>query len=250
MNSEDMRLHVLGSSSAGNCYILQNEDEALVIEAGIDIREVKKALGFNLPKVSGAVISHRHGDHARYVGAFVRNGIPTLALEDVFSSRHIFANPFAVAVRPGKGYRAGGFRLTAFPVAHDVPCVGWLIRHDEMGKLLFVTDTVMLNYTFDGLTVVMVEANYADDIIDGRLMRGEITPAMRSRIIQSHMSLETAKRILSRNDLSGVDHIILIHLSDGNSDELRFVSEVREETGKIVVAADRGKVIDISKEPF
>ena len=250
MNSEDMRLHVLGSSSAGNCYILQNEDEALVIEAGIDIREVKKALGFNLPKVSGAVISHRHGDHARYVGAFVRNGIPTLALEDVFSSRHIFANPFAVAVRPGKGYRAGGFRLTAFPVAHDVPCVGWLIRHDEMGKLLFVTDTVMLNYTFDGLTVVMVEANYADDIIDGRLMRGEITPAMRSRIIQSHMSLETAKRILSRNDLSGVDHIILIHLSDGNSDERRFVREVRELTGKIVVAADRGEVIDISKEPF
>ena len=39
-----MELRVLGSSSSGNCYILDNGNEALIIEAGIRFIDVKKAL--------------------------------------------------------------------------------------------------------------------------------------------------------------------------------------------------------------
>ncbi len=39
-----MKLTVLNSNSKGNCYILQNEHEALVIECGVKFSEVKKAL--------------------------------------------------------------------------------------------------------------------------------------------------------------------------------------------------------------
>ena len=45
-----MELKVLGSSSSGNCYILDNGSEALIIEAGIRFMEVKKALDFNISK--------------------------------------------------------------------------------------------------------------------------------------------------------------------------------------------------------
>ncbi|MEB3374489.1 hypothetical protein SFC43_18645 [Bacteroides sp. CR5/BHMF/2] len=48
-----MKLIVLGSSSSGNCYILDNGTESLIIEAGIRFQEVKKALDFNLRKVVG-----------------------------------------------------------------------------------------------------------------------------------------------------------------------------------------------------
>ena len=37
-----MELRVLGSSSSGNCYILDNGNEALIIEAGIRFIDVKK----------------------------------------------------------------------------------------------------------------------------------------------------------------------------------------------------------------
>lgn len=40
-----MELRVLGSSSSGNCYILDNGNEALIIEAGIRFIDVKR-LGF------------------------------------------------------------------------------------------------------------------------------------------------------------------------------------------------------------
>jgi phosphoribosyl 1,2-cyclic phosphodiesterase len=240
-----MKLRILGSNSSGNSYILENDNEALLIEAGIDFRVVKKALGYNLRKVVGAVISHRHGDHAKFVASLVKSGIQTLALEDVFASHGIDGNPFSHSVIPNKSYKVGGFICTPFAVSHDVPCVGWLIKHDEFGKLLFVTDTMKLDYQFDGLTEIMIETNYADDILDGRLERDEINLQMYKRIINSHMSLSTAKYILKSNDLSQVDNIVLIHLSNGSSDEQRFVSEIKRLTGKQVTAADKGVEIEL-----
>lgn len=56
-----MILKVLGSSSTGNCYLLQSsEGETLIIECGINIREIKKALNFNIRNVAGVLISHEH----------------------------------------------------------------------------------------------------------------------------------------------------------------------------------------------
>ncbi|HCB45364.1 MAG TPA: MBL fold hydrolase, partial [Algoriphagus sp.] len=59
-----MKLIVLGSSSAGNCYILQdNQGNSLILEAGVRIKEIKKALDFDISGIQGCLISHRHGDH-------------------------------------------------------------------------------------------------------------------------------------------------------------------------------------------
>lgn len=55
-----MVLKCLGSSSAGNCYLLENNEECLVIEAGLPLKEVKKAVDFNVRKINGVVISHGH----------------------------------------------------------------------------------------------------------------------------------------------------------------------------------------------
>ena len=42
-----MELTVLASSSSGNGYILHNDNEALIIEAGVRFKEAQKALDFN-----------------------------------------------------------------------------------------------------------------------------------------------------------------------------------------------------------
>ena len=47
-----MRMTILGSSSKGNCYVLQNDSEAIIIEAGVKLSEVKKALGWNTDRKS------------------------------------------------------------------------------------------------------------------------------------------------------------------------------------------------------
>jgi ribonuclease BN (tRNA processing enzyme) len=51
-------------------------------------------------------------------------------------------------------------------------------------------------------------------------------------------------------DLSQVQNIILTHLSDQNSDEARFVDEVKAITGKQMDAAKAGLTIDLTLKPF
>ena len=72
-----MILKVLGSSSAGNCYLLDNGKEALVIECGMPFLEVQKAVGFGIKRIVGAIITHEHGDHARHIGKLHKYCIPT-----------------------------------------------------------------------------------------------------------------------------------------------------------------------------
>lgn len=240
-----MRLKVLGSNSRGNCYILDNGKEALVIEAGVDFRKVKQAIGFNVRRIVGCIMSHEHKDHAGRIRQVIANGIPTLALPSVYQT-HGCTPVLGAEIEDGKAYRMGNFVIDTFPVEHDVPCVGFLIKHPDIGKMLFLTDTMMCRYTFRGLTQIMIEANYADDILQKRIDSGDVNPAMRPRLMRSHMELETTKGILRANDLSAVENIILIHLSDGSSDEQRFLSEIRSLTGKVVYAADAGMDIDLS----
>lgn len=241
-----MTLKVLGSSSKGNCYIFDNGKEALIVEAGIRFNEVKKALGFNLSKVVGCLVTHRHGDHAGYIKQVVESGIKTLALDDVWEAKEI-SDSCAISITPGKKYRIGNFRILPFEACHDVPCVGYLIDHPDTGLILFLTDSFMCEYTFPGLNQIMVECNYSDSaltqaIIEGRTMRNQ-----RERLMTSHMELETCKGILLSNDLSKVENVVLLHLSANNADEEKFVSEIQRACGKMVYVANPGLTIEMSR---
>lgn len=56
-----MFLRVINSGSSGNGYILESENEALIIECGCKLIDIKKALNFNISKVVGCLVSHEHG---------------------------------------------------------------------------------------------------------------------------------------------------------------------------------------------
>jgi len=97
---------------------------------------------------------------------------------------------------------------------------------------------------------IIIEANYADDILEENILRGIEHPSKRERLLTSHMELEATKAVLMAQDLSGMKNIILTHLSDLNSDEGRFVDEIKAITGKPVYAAKAGISLDLTKSPF
>lgn len=241
-----MKLRVLGSSSNGNCYVLDNGGEALIIEAGVKFTEVKKALDFNLSKVVGCIISHQHGDHAKYIKAMVDCGFYTLALPEVWAAKQLFGQR-TIAIVPYKGYKLGNFKIVPFPACHDVPCVGYLIEHPACGRLLFLTDSCMCENTFKGLDNIMVECNYSHKSLVKAIKEGRTPLSQRERLLTSHMELGTCKEFLTANDLTNVANIVLLHLSENNSDEPYFVSEIERQTGKMVYAAYPGMVLDIDK---
>ena len=241
-----MKLSVLASSSKANCYLPHNESEALVIEAGVSLLQVKKALNFYLGLITGCVVTRWHRDHSKHIKQYADAGIDVLAPDDVFDARHHRYRP----IFPGKGYKLGGFRISPFEVHHDVPCNNYIIDHYAAGRILFLIDTCLCEYKFSNLSHIIIEANYADDILEENILRGIEHPSKRERLLTSHMELETTKAVLMAQDLSQVKNIILTHLSDQNSDEGRFVDEIKALTGKPVYAAKAGLTIELTQKPF
>lgn len=241
-----MELKVLGSSSSGNCYILDNGNEALIIESGIRFLDVKKALCFQLRKVVGCLITHQHNDHAKYIKSMADCGFYVLALPEVLEAKGVSGSRVK-ALELGKGYKFGNFRVAPFAACHDVPCVGYLIDHPETGRIMFLTDSYMCEYLFPGLNHVLIECNYSDRKLIESINAGHTLPSQRNRLLTSHMELETCKGILKANDLSNVSNIVLLHLSENNGDEPVFTSEIQKATGKVVYVAKPGLTIHLNK---
>ena len=105
----------------------------------------------------------------------------------------------------------------------------------------------LLPNAFRDLNNIIIEANYCPVIAKRKLSDMEF---LRNRIIKSHMSIDTCEDLLLANDLGKVNNIVLIHLSDSNSDENAFKLRIEKSTGKKVTVANNGLVINLNKTPF
>lgn len=240
-----MLLRVLGSGSSGNCYLLESSDEVLVVEAGLPFADVKEAIDYQTSKIVGVLSSHEHGDHRKYIDDYKNSGIPLLEGDTMVKYETWWK------FLEGK-YVFGKFVVYPFRVPHDVPCFGYQIEHQDIGKLIFVTDAEYCKYTFPEVNHIMVEANYAQDIIDENVNNGDIPKSLRDRIMKSHTSIETAKGIVKANKNPMLKNVVLLHLSGHNSDGERFRKEVKDIAGDYcnVTVARKGTEVDLSLVPF
>ena len=236
-----MKLKCLGSSSKGNCYILESDTEALVIEVGISLMEVKKALDFNISKVVGAIVSHVHKDHSRYVADYLKAGIDVYASDETQSALEIITSEYAKAIVPNQAYKIGGFTVQPFELIHDVPCLGFYIKHKDFGKLLFLTDTEYVPQNFSKLNanVIMVESNYSKDLMCRQAVKS-------NHVLTGHMSIDTTCEFLRQNDNPNLKNVVLLHLSDGSSDEAEFLRKAKESVSSAnVYVSDKGFEIEL-----
>lgn len=228
-----MQLKVLDSGSKGNSYILENEKEALVIEAGVPFKELIRHI--NPRKVVVCLVSHAHADHAGFEGQYAMRGI------------HIF-RPYTLE-NPPHTMRFGSFVIKPFKNHHNVPCYGFVINHEEMGQLVFATDTGYIEYTFKNTHHWLIECNYSEKRLDQQVESG-FNPYLADRIVKDHMSLETCKEFFSSNDLGKTRNIVLLHLSDGNSNAEQFKKEIQDLTKKDTYIAEKGLEVDLNLCPL
>jgi phosphoribosyl 1,2-cyclic phosphodiesterase len=136
-------------------------------------------------------------------------------------------------IKAKQQFRIGTWTVLPFDTQHDAAePLGFLLANQDGDKLLYATDTYYIRYKFHGLTHIMVECNYAADILKRNVEAGAVPKELKTRILKSHFSLENVKKFLQANDLGKVQEIWLLHLSDNNSQAERFKREVMELTGK------------------
>jgi len=242
-----MKLQVLGSSSSGNCYILGNDNECIIIEVGknIGMLKLKQALKFNVTKVKGVLISHQHDDHSG-MAKDCEKIFPVYCNRSVIEVKGLNQ---AFEIKAMKHFEVGGFMILPIDADHDVPCLGFIIKHKEIGNLLFLTDTGSCDYQFKNLNHILVEANYSDEEL-ARSIENGLHPSVAGRVLGTHLELYACRDVLLQQDLSSVYNIILIHLSQNNSDEKKFKEVLSRATGKPVQIAKPGLEIELSNKPY
>jgi phosphoribosyl 1,2-cyclic phosphodiesterase len=229
-----IEIKALASSSKGNCYHVTDGSTPLLLECGINYKEIQRGLNFQVTSVAGCLVTHEHNDHVKAIKDVMKAGIDVYASKGTFETLAISGNRMKPVVAKEQ-FHIGTWTILPFEVEHDVSePIGFLLANQQGEKLLFATDTYYIRYKFSGLNYIMVECNYSTDILNQNVADGLIDKGRKKRLMRSHFSLENVKEFLKANDLSKVQEIWLLHLSDTNSNADLFKKEIQELTGKMV----------------
>lgn len=228
-----MDIKILASGSSGNAYLIGDGRTRLLLDAGIPFKRIQIGCGFKTSSIDACLVTHRHGDHAAAIPKLLQRGITVYSNADV-AGLHEGVQELAAL----KEHSIGTFRILPFEAEHDVHCYGYQVTSTATGeKLVYITDSAYVRYTFTGLTHIMIEANYDEDIMLGNVRDEKIPFSLAERVAGTHMSIDTLIDLLRANDMTKVRQIYLLHLSDNNSDAERFKQQVQQETGAEVYIA-------------
>jgi phosphoribosyl 1,2-cyclic phosphodiesterase len=230
-----MKFTSFASSSRGNAYLLQSEGAPpLLLEAGLSISRLRDKLrehGISLSDLGGCLVSHEHQDHAKAVKDLLKVGMDiwtsegtarTLGVMEHHRLHTIFREAFYVE----------DWWIIPFDLEHDAANPkGFFIAHGGE-RLLFIPDTAYIENRFQGVTILVIECNNAEDILSEKVLIGVLPALVARRIRRNHMSLRNVKELILANNMARtLREIWLIHLSDTNSSEQRFKKEIQELTG-------------------
>jgi len=225
-----------GSSSAGNCYIIDDGARSIMIECGVRVSSLRAA-GVNLSNIDACLISHEHGDHTKYHKDISKAGIKIFCSKGTGAAIGIEENYKVQFVEAKTVYHktpSRGWQLMPFDTVHDaVEPLGFLLTNGKI-KLLFATDTAFLKYKFAGLTHLMIECNFQPEILQQNVEAGTISPTLAERIKGNHFGLGSLIEFFKANDTSKLAEVHLLHLSNGQSSAKECERIVREELGKPV----------------
>ena len=232
-----IEIKTLATGSTGNCYHITDGSTSLLLECGISFKQIQKALNFKTSDLAGVLVTHEHKDHCKAVKDVADRGRDIYMSQGTMDAIGIEHHRFK-AIKNKKPFRIGTWTILSFDVQHDAAePFGFLITNQVGDKLLFATDTYYIKYKFPGLTHIMIECNYSQQVLDENVTYGRTPEFLRDRIMKSHFSLENVLEFLRVNDLSRVQEIHLLHLSDSNSNEIEFKTRVQAATGKLVYVA-------------
>lgn len=239
-----VKFEPLASSSAGNAYKLSAEGcKPLLLDCGIPFKQLFKALNFKLSELAGCLITHAHGDHCASVHKLLDNAVDCYATKAAFEQMGISYRYNARAVDPDFLFMVDKWKIHAFKCVHDSEgTVGYFLAPPMSDhRIVYMTDTAYSRYTFEGVTHLYIECNHSTQIMRDNVLHGSLDKGRYSRTRTNHMSLETLISFLDEIDKTKLEEIVLLHLSDSNSDEVAFKKAVQEKAGcRVYVAGSKG----------
>lgn len=241
------RFFSLGSGSSGNCYYLGTKEYGILIDAGIGIRSIKKALreyGVSFESIAGVLVTHDHADHIKTVGCLGnKHNIPVYTTEAIHAgilrSRYVQIDVLhnKQIIEKNRPFSIKGLDITAFEVPHDsVENVGYQIQFEGQIFVL-VTDigrfTDTIRHYANRANHLVVEANYDETM----LRNGSYPYYLKERISSGmgHISNHLTAGFIAEVYHKDLKNIWLCHLSQENNKPELAYNTVKESLSRIGV---------------
>lgn len=218
-----------GSGSSGNCYYLSNGQDAIIIDAGVGIRAIKKNFlkyGINPAKIKAILVTHDHMDHTRAV-----NPLSKLLNVKVFSSEKVLHKLIksrltnidpasAHPIEKDQTFTIGSMEITPFRLPHDAADnYGYSIA-DQGCVFTIMTDighpTDVVNDYIAKSNFLVLEADYDNDKLEAN-PRYDRKLKDRIRGGKGHLSNAQTAQLLVDNYHNGLKSVWLCHLSEENN---------------------------------
>lgn len=247
-----MKVHVLGSGSAGNAVVIESERQRIMIDAGFGVRELGrrlKAADIVPTSISALIVTHEHGDHSNgAMSAARRWNWPLYAtagtLGRIAEERRVIADwtleaagtsdaPVDLpararrqavtrqAVSAGSTVKLDDFTVQFVKAPHDArEHVAVVVTVNSTGERVGVAyDLGHVSERFIGhfgdLQVLLLESNYDEAM----LRTGPYPWSVKQRVAGplGHLSNVEAGLMARACAHRGLQHLVLCHLSETNN---------------------------------
>lgn len=227
------------TGSTGNCYVLTDGDEELLLECGLAKKDLLRRNNWNIMNIVGCCVTHGHKDHSKLVNELELMGIKVMKpyLSELPYESNVMGHfvPMAIAL-----LNQNREWLHTDADGSGCPIYAYLIIY-KTRRILYCTDYRAMPYTFrkNRLDTIITSCNYEDDA------EYDIE-AKEYHVRMGHTSLSTVKEMLKANQTDALKNVILCHLSS-SADFNRIQREVQEVVGNNVTVniAVTGNVIEL-----
>jgi phosphoribosyl 1,2-cyclic phosphodiesterase len=217
-------LSSLASGSNGNCYYVGNDQEAVLIDAGLSCRETERRmgrLGLSMQKIKAIFITHEHTDHTH--GAEVisrRHKIPVYITATTHSNTRLWLDPHHVRpFSPVSPVNIGALSVTALPKRHDASEPhSFTVTGNSITVGVFTDIGSACEHVVHHLGrchAAFLEANYDEKMLE----EGHYPIYLKRRIRgdEGHLSNTQALELFTKHCSSFMQLLVLSHLSAHNN---------------------------------
>ena len=214
----------LNSGSNGNCYYIGNDNEGILVDAGISCKEIEKRmkrLGLSMHKIKAIFVSHEHSDHIKGVPVLAKKyQLPIYITEaTLFHCGYRLDKHLVMSFCASKPVVIGGLAIIAFPKFHDA-CdpYSFMICCNEIKVGVFTDIGEPCKHLighFKQCHAAFLETNYDEEM----LHKGNYPYYLKKRITggKGHLSNRQALELFKLHKPPFMSHLLLSHLSKNNN---------------------------------
>lgn len=236
----------LNSGSNGNCYYVGNEQEAVLVDAGLSCRETEKRmkrLDLPMERVKALFISHEHGDHVKGVeGLCNKYNLPLYITDKTYKNARLhMIGRFRRHFNAYEPAIIGNLSVMAFPKAHDAADPhSFVVSGNGVNIGVFTDIGIACSHVADNFGechAIFLESNYDEEM----LHNGRYPIHLKRRISggEGHLSNRQALELFCAYRKPHMSHVFLSHLSAENNNPQVALDMFRSQAGatEIVLAS-------------